>query len=79
MAADVLPIDGITHAIQLAVAPVFLLSAVATLLGVLTGRLGRAVDRRRHHAGGGQDERSGFSPPGRTCVRYRCRARALAA
>ena len=47
MAADVLPIDGITHAIQLAVAPVFLLSAVATLLGVLTGRLGRAVDRRR--------------------------------
>jgi len=47
MAADVLPIDGITHAIQLAVAPVFLLSAVATLLGALTGRLGRAVDRRR--------------------------------
>ena len=47
MAADVLPIDGITHAIELAVAPVFLLSAVATLLGVLTGRLGRAVDRRR--------------------------------
>ncbi len=46
MAADVLPIDGITHAIQLAVAPVFLLSAVATLLGALTGRLGRAVDRR---------------------------------
>lgn len=47
MAADVLPIDAITHAIQLAVAPVFLLSAVATLVGVLTGRLGRAVDRRR--------------------------------
>jgi Protein of unknown function (DUF2721) len=40
-------IDDITHAIQLAVAPVFLLSAVAALLGVLTGRLGRAVDRRR--------------------------------
>jgi hypothetical protein len=40
-------IDDITHAIQLAVAPVFLLSAVATLLSVLTGRLGRAVDRRR--------------------------------
>jgi uncharacterized membrane protein len=47
MAADVLPIDGITHAIQLAVTPVFLLSAVAMLIGVLTGRLGRAVDRRR--------------------------------
>lgn len=40
-------ITDITHAIQLAVAPVFLLSAIATLLGVLTGRLGRAVDRRR--------------------------------
>src|SRR5260221_14080679 len=47
MGVDALQIDGITHAIQLAVAPVFLLSAVATLLGVLTGRLGRAVDRRR--------------------------------
>ena len=40
-------IVDITHAIQLAVAPVFLVSAVATLLSVLTGRLGRAVDRRR--------------------------------
>src|SRR5690242_17947860 len=40
-------IDDITHAIQLAVAPVFLLSAVTMLLNVLTGRLGRAVDRRR--------------------------------
>jgi hypothetical protein len=40
-------IDDITHAIQLAVAPVFLFSAVAAMLGVLTGRLGRAVDRRR--------------------------------
>ena len=40
-------IGDITHAIQLAVAPVFLLSAVATLLGVLIARLGRAVDRRR--------------------------------
>src|SRR5262245_16444772 len=40
-------IGDITHAIQLAVAPVFLVSAIATLVGVLTGRLGRAVDRRR--------------------------------
>jgi hypothetical protein len=42
-----MPIDGITHAIQLAVAPVFLLSAVSTLVSVLIARLGRAVDRRR--------------------------------
>jgi hypothetical protein len=40
-------IDDIAHAIQLAIAPVFLLTAVSTLVGVLTGRLGRAVDRRR--------------------------------
>ena len=37
----------IPHVIQLAVAPVFLLTAVCTLLMVLTNRLGRSVDRRR--------------------------------
>jgi hypothetical protein len=36
-----------TRAIQLAVAPVFLLTAIGTLVNALTGRLGRAVDRRR--------------------------------
>jgi hypothetical protein len=41
------PLSDISHVIQLAVAPVFLLSAVATLINVLTGRLARAVDRRR--------------------------------
>ncbi len=40
-------IDEITHVIQLAVAPVFLLTAVGTLLNVLASRLGRAVDRGR--------------------------------
>jgi hypothetical protein len=33
--------------IQLAVAPVFLLTAIATLINTLNGRLGRIVDRRR--------------------------------
>ncbi|MGB7541271.1 MAG: DUF2721 domain-containing protein [Burkholderiales bacterium] len=37
----------ITHVIQLAVAPVFLLTGVGTILAVLTNRLGRAVDRGR--------------------------------
>ncbi|MEA3192821.1 MAG: hypothetical protein QOD26_1154 [Betaproteobacteria bacterium] len=37
----------IAHVIQLAIAPVFLLTAVCTLLNVLTNRLGRTVDRRR--------------------------------
>ena len=35
------------NAIQLAVAPVFLLTAVATLIGALAGRLGRIIDRAR--------------------------------
>ena|SRR2546425_670060 len=41
------PLGDIEQVIQLAIAPVFLLTAVGTLLGVLTNRLGRAVDRRR--------------------------------
>jgi hypothetical protein len=40
-------IGDIAHVIQLAVAPVFLLTGVGTLLAVLSGRLGRAVDRGR--------------------------------
>jgi hypothetical protein len=40
-------IDTITHAIGLAVAPVFLLTAIATLIGTLNNRLGRIIDRRR--------------------------------
>ncbi len=40
-------ISNITHVIQLAVAPVFLLTAVGTIITALTNRLGRAVDRRR--------------------------------
>ena len=40
-------ISGVAHAIQLAVAPVFLLTAVGALLGVITNRLGRVIDRAR--------------------------------
>src|SRR6266850_5843457 len=40
-------LGDIAHVIQLAIAPVFLLTAVGTLLNVLTSRLGRTVDRRR--------------------------------
>ena len=41
------PLQGITHAIQLAIAPVFLLAAVGAVINALMGRLARAVDRRR--------------------------------
>jgi uncharacterized membrane protein (DUF485 family) len=37
----------IAHLVQAAIAPVFLLSGVAAMLGVLTNRLARIVDRAR--------------------------------
>lgn len=40
-------LTDISRVIQLAVAPVFLLTAVATLINALNSRLGRIVDRRR--------------------------------
>lgn len=39
--------SDIAHAIQLALAPVFLLTAISALLAVMTGRLTRIVDRAR--------------------------------
>jgi MFS family permease len=44
-----LPLDSntITHGIQLAVAPVFLLTAVAGMIGAVAGRLARIIDRAR--------------------------------
>lgn len=41
------PLTSIAHVIQLAVAPVFLLSGIAALLNVLSNRLSRIVDRAR--------------------------------
>src|SRR5512144_1654938 len=45
-----MPTDGtgiIAHAIQLAIAPVFLLTGIAGLLGVMANRLARVIDRAR--------------------------------
>jgi Protein of unknown function (DUF2721) len=39
--------SDLAKAIQLALAPVFLLSGIAALLGVMTGRLARIIDRGR--------------------------------
>lgn len=38
---------SVAHAIQLAVAPVFLLSGIGAILAVMTSRLGRIIDRAR--------------------------------
>ncbi len=40
-------LTDIAHTIQLAVAPVFLLTGIAAFLGVLSNRLGRITDRAR--------------------------------
>ena len=40
-------VTSVTHVIQLAVAPVFLMTAIATLISALNVRLGRIVDRQR--------------------------------
>ena len=54
----------IAHLIQSSVAPVFLLSGVASMLGVLTNRLARIIDRARNietqlatHPGTGEQQR----------------------
>jgi hypothetical protein len=39
--------DAVTHGIQLAVAPVFLLTAVSGMIGAVAGRLARIIDRAR--------------------------------
>lgn len=40
-------INSVGHAIQMAVAPVFLLTGISGLLAVMTNRLGRVIDRAR--------------------------------
>jgi Protein of unknown function (DUF2721) len=39
--------DIVTHGIQLALAPVFLLTAVSGMIGAVSGRLARVIDRAR--------------------------------
>ena len=47
MLETVLEFPTVSTAIHEAVAPVFLLTGIGSILGVLTNRLGRAVDRAR--------------------------------
>jgi hypothetical protein len=44
---SLIDINNVAHVIQLAVAPVFLLTGIGALLSVLVARLGRVVDRFR--------------------------------
>jgi len=40
-------VTDVAHAIQMSLSPIFLLSGISVLLGVLTARLARVVDRAR--------------------------------
>ena len=40
-------VSAVAHVIQLSVAPVFLLTAIGTMLSVMTNRLARIIDRAR--------------------------------
>lgn len=51
MITPTLNLADTTQAIQLALGPVFLLTAIAGLLNVMTGRLARIIDRGRDLAG----------------------------
>jgi len=48
MTPDSDSLDSIARAIQLALAPVFLLTGIAGMLNVMTNRLSRIIDRVRH-------------------------------
>ncbi len=57
------PIAAVAHVIQLAVAPVFLLTGIGGMLAVMTNRLGRIVDRARwveHEVIATPEEEPGF-------------------
>lgn len=47
LALTQVPVTDVVHAIQLSVAPVFLLNGIGVLLSMLTSRLSRIVDRAR--------------------------------
>ncbi len=44
---EVSDVSAVAHVIQLAVAPVFLLSGIGAMLAVMTNRLSRVIDRAR--------------------------------
>jgi hypothetical protein len=47
MLRTITDVNTVAHAIQLSVAPVFLLTGIGAILSVMTNRLGRVIDRAR--------------------------------
>jgi Protein of unknown function (DUF2721) len=47
LAFSQVPVTDVAHAIQLSLSPVFLLNGIGVLIGIMTSRLARIVDRAR--------------------------------
>lgn len=60
MITAITDIHAVSEAIRDAVAPVFLLTGIGSILGVLIGRLGRSIDRARVLNDMPQDKRDKF-------------------
>ncbi|MEM9015232.1 MAG: DUF2721 domain-containing protein [Pseudomonadota bacterium] len=61
--------DSIAQIIQISVAPVFLLVAIGSFLNVVTGRLGRVVDRARVREAESVNSAEGVTPECRNELR----------
>lgn len=66
---DGIEVVDVAHAIELAVAPVFLFSGIGVFLGVLTNRLARIVDRARRVAASLHDASNGSPEDARAQLR----------
>ena len=71
------PVEGLARAIQLSVAPVFLLTGIGGLLLVLTNRLSGIIDRSRQLQDQGRDPASAVGRDGRLELQAQKRRMAL--
>ncbi len=69
MLVPITDIHSVSEAIRDAVAPVFLLTGIGSILGVLIGRLGRSIDRARSLNDMPQEKREKFKDELRIIVK----------
>lgn len=69
MVSSIVEIHSVSEAIRDAVAPVFLLTGIGSILGVLIGRLGRSIDRARFLTDAPEEKRERFKDELKIIVR----------